>query len=162
MEHNKKIREEIWTSVGSLTDTQLNEVVAEGTWSIKQVLEHLYLMEENVIRIIKYAMKSENFEEVGTFQVHLVADRKHKRNAPENLIPSSEFQTLSEMSHKLYTSRSTLEEVVQELSEDDLNKKTFAHPRFGVLSMKQWIDIVGFHEQRHLEQIVEIKEGLAK
>lgn len=158
----KNVREEIWNSVTGLTDAQLNEVVEEGKWSIAQVLEHLHLMEENVIRLIQHALNQNEFEVPGTFPVQMVADRTKKTAAPEILNPSNNFQTLEELKKKLSQSRDSLEKVIQNLSADELNGKTFEHRRFGVLSIKQWISLVGYHEKRHIGQIEEIKKELEK
>lgn len=160
MENLHKVRDEILNSVSNLTDHQLNKIVAEESWSVAQVLEHLYLMEENVVRQINLALKREEFEEPGTFPLQVVADRTKKISAPEFLNPSNSFQTLDELKVKLATSRASLERIAQENSEEELNQKTFAHRRFGVLTLNQWIALVGYHEQRHLGQIEEIKEAL--
>ncbi|MFC7687945.1 DinB family protein [Ureibacillus sp. GCM10028918] len=161
MEDLHRIREEIMKSVQTLTDDQLNTVVTEGTWSIAQVLEHLYMMEVNVVRLIQLALsKEDEFEAPGSFPLSVIADRSIKISAPEYLIPSSNFQTLHELKEKLSASRASIEKVLQEHSEEELNQKTFAHRRFGVLSLNQWIALIGYHEQRHIGQIEEIKQAL--
>lgn len=160
MEDLHKVREIVLSSVANLTDDQLNENVGEESWSIAQVLEHLYLMEENVVRLISHALQQEKFEAPGTFQLQLVVDRSKKIAAPEFLNPSNNFKTLDVLKENLAFSRSSLEEIVQETSEEELNQKTFAHRRFGVLTLNQWIALVGYHEQRHLGQIEEIKDVL--
>ena len=160
MEKLHKVREEILESVSNLTDKQLNVVVKEGTWNIAQVLEHLYLMEENVTRLISHALQLDEFEAPGTFPLQVIADRTKKISAPEFLIPSNDYQTLDDLKQKLAASRASLEKIAQETSDDDLNQKTFAHRRFGILTLNQWITLVGYHEQRHIGQIEEIKEAL--
>ncbi|HWK23429.1 MAG TPA: DinB family protein [Ureibacillus sp.] len=160
MDNLLKAREEILTSVQGLTDDQLNETVMEGSWSVAQVLEHLYLMEENVVRQIQFALQQEKFKAPEAFLVHLVADRTKKVSAPEFLTPSNEFLTLENLKGKLGSSRRALEKIIEETNEEELNQKTLEHRRFGVLTLKQWIELVGYHEQRHLGQIEELKEKL--
>ncbi|MFF5993581.1 DinB family protein [Lysinibacillus sp. KU-BSD001] len=162
MEHNVKIREKIWESISSLTDEQLNAVVEEGTWSIAQILEHLYLLEENVGKQIAKTLLNKDVNVLGAFPVHVVADRKRKVEAPHFLLPSNEPQTLAELKHKLTTSRETLMHIIGEASDSDLTEKAFAHHRFGTLSLKQWVALIGYHEERHLGQIEEVKQALAK
>ncbi|MCM3389638.1 DinB family protein [Ureibacillus chungkukjangi] len=162
MENLHKVRAEILESVSDLTDDQLNQVIEEGSWSIAQVLEHLYLMEENAVRLISHSLTLDEFEAPGTFPLHVVADRTKKINAPEFLMPANNFQTLDELKQKLATSRASLEKISQETSEEDLNQKTFAHRRFGVLTLNQWISLVGYHEQRHVGQIEDVKKALIK
>ena len=43
---------------------------------------------------------------------------------------------------------------------DELEAKGFNHPIFGLMSLKQWIPFVGYHEKRHILQIKEVKEKL--
>jgi len=160
MEDLHKIREAILNSVQNLTDDQLNKVIAEGSWSIAQVLNHLYIMEDNVVHQIQRALKREAFEEAKPFPLNAIADRTKKISAPDFLMPSDNFQTSEELKVKLATSRAALEKLVQETDEEELNRKTLAHRRFGVLTLSQWIALVGYHEKRHLGQIEEIKETL--
>ena len=162
MEMLHKIREEILGSVSDLTDDQLNQKAKEESWSIAQVLEHLYLMEENAVRLISHSLTLNEFEAPGTFPLHIIADRTKKISAPEFLLPANNFQTLGELKQKLATSRASLEKIAQETSEEELNQKTFAHRRFGVLTLSQWIELVGYHEKRHVGQIEEIKQALIK
>ncbi|RHW32723.1 DinB family protein [Lysinibacillus yapensis] len=161
MENNRKIREEIWESVGRLSDIQLNDKLFEESWSIAQILEHLFLMEENAIHQISAALNSgTQFGKPSSFPLHLIADRKKKVNAPKDLIPTNEYQTLAKLKEKLDASRAALEKLAQFSSEEELNEKTLIHPRFGILTLKQWINLVGYHEERHLGQIREVKEAL--
>ncbi|QCR30878.1 DinB family protein [Lysinibacillus sp. SGAir0095] len=162
MERLQKVREEILECVSNLTDSQLNEVVEEGTWSIVQVLEHLYIMEENVTSQMQRALKQEEFDVPGTFPLQVIADRTKKISAPEFLLPSNNFYTFDELKEKLAASRASLEKFVHETSDVELNQKTFAHRRFGVLTLNQWISLIGYHEQRHIGQIEEIKAALTK
>lgn len=160
MENLDRVREEILGSASNLSDEQLNEVVVEGSWSIAQVLEHLYIMEEKIVEQILLALNEEEHEEPGTFPLHFVTDRTKKIDAPEYLIPSSNFHRLDELKEKLAASRASLKQIAQEHNEEELNQKTFTHRRFGVLSINQWIALVGYHEQRHIGQIEEIKAAL--
>ncbi|MDN4494622.1 DinB family protein [Ureibacillus aquaedulcis] len=162
MDNLNAVREELLKSVSSLTDEQLNEVVEEGSWSIAQILEHLYIMELNVVRQIRLALNQEEYDEPGSFPLHVVADRTKKISAPEILIPSNNFLTSEELREKLSASRAFLEKIAHHHSEEELNQKTFAHRRFGVLTLSQWISLVGYHEQRHIGQVEEIKKALTK
>lgn len=160
MEKNRIIRKEIWKCVRTLSDIQLNDKIDQESWSIAQVLEHLYLMEENAIHQIGVALGSTHFEAPSSFPLHLIADRKIKISAPKNLMPTNEYQTLNHLKEKLDGSRNSLENLARFSIEEKLNEKTLIHPRFGVLTVSQWINLVGYHEERHLGQIVEIKETL--
>lgn len=162
MEHTRKAREEILKSVSNLSDQLLNKVEEEGKWSIVQVLEHLFLFEENAVHGIQETLLKDEPHLTESKPLHLVADRTEKRDAPEYLIPSNEYQTLESLKSRLEESRRALISSIQYISEEDLNQKAFSHRRFGLLSIKQWVDLIGYHEQRHLQQIEEIKASLVK
>ena len=161
MEHNKKVREELLKSVEALTDQQVNEVVEEGTWSIAQNLEHLYLMEMSVAKGIMHAQSQGEVKPVKEKPVHLTVDRTTKVPAPPYLEPSTSFQTLSELKERLTQSRELLLQTIADLNEQQLDEKSFKHPVFGTLSIRQWVSFVGYHEERHRLQIEEVKRRLS-
>ncbi|PKC52562.1 hypothetical protein RhiirA1_481220 [Rhizophagus irregularis] len=101
MENAQKVRGEIWESVKGLSDEQLNMVVAEGTWTIAQVLEHLYLMEKVAIDSFPDIKKVDEKNPVKIRRVHLIIDRSQKVDAPEFLVPNKEFQSLVTLKEKL-------------------------------------------------------------
>ncbi|TSI02263.1 DinB family protein [Lysinibacillus sp. BW-2-10] len=160
MENNGKIREAIWESVNGLTDDQLNQVLEEGIWSIVQVLEHLYLMEQLVVDGIQKKLKEGEDKIVKLRPIHRTVDRSIKVQAPQSLVPTNNFQTIEQLKNKLSQSRKSLLTLLDSVNEEVLVKKAMHHPVFGELSLVQWISFVGFHEQRHLSQIEEIKELL--
>ncbi|KGR81987.1 DinB family protein [Lysinibacillus odysseyi] len=160
MDHNTEVRESLLKSVETLTDQQLNEVVAEGVWSIAQNLEHLYLMEMAIAKGIRHAQLQTESKPAREKPIHLAVDRSTKVPAPSYLEPSTHFQTLEELKNKLAESREILVQTAEGLTEQDLTDKSFEHPVFGTLSIKQWIPFVGYHEERHLLQIKEVKQQL--
>lgn len=160
MDKLAKTREDLWLSISGLTNEQANEVIEEGTWSIAQVIEHLHLMESNVVRGITDALLSDEKLKAEQKSLEFVKDRTHKVKAPDNLVPSNDFKVLDRLKEELTNTRKALLECIKDIKEDDFNEISFIHRRFGVLSIKQWVSLVGFHEQRHINQIEEIKQNL--
>lgn len=160
MEENAKIRAEVLQSLEGLSDDELNKKITDENWTIGQVLEHLYLLEEAVVKSVSHALKNGSDGPVETKPVYLAADRSKKRKAPAYLVPDNEYKTLEEMKEKLSRSRKKLLSVIAEAGEEALEKKSLPHPVFGPLNLKQWVEFVGQHEKRHLAQIEEIKEQL--
>ena len=156
MENNTKVRNEILKIVSFLTDQQLNTKKEEDSWSIMQVLQHLYLLERVVVKAIHDALASKS-EPASEKLIHLSVDRTRKVKAPAYLMPSEDFITLEEMKEKLTESRQALTELVSNVNEEELAQKSYPHPVFGPLSLSQWISFIGYHEKRHLAQIEEIK-----
>lgn len=157
MEHIIKAREQIWDSVNELSDDQLNVVFEDGKWSIAQVLEHLYLIEKLAVGGIERTLANGEINSVKLRKIHLAADRSIKVEAPEKLVPTAEFQTLEQLKKKLESSRESLFNCIDGVTEEILDGKSMPHPVYGALSLSQWISFIGYHELRHLGQIEEIK-----
>lgn len=161
MEANHQYREEVLQAVSGLSDEQLNKQVEPGRWSIIQVLEHLYLIEKSITRMISYQLENGETKLAGAdIPVELTVDRSRKLTAPSFSEPTSEFITLEEMKRKLEKSREMFNQVVNNADPAILEQRTYPHPAFGELSLKQWIPFIGLHEKRHLAQIEELKGKL--
>ncbi|MDP4171105.1 MAG: DinB family protein [Bacillota bacterium] len=160
MENNAEIRMEVLQSVSGLSDQQLNERINEGTWTIMQVLHHLYLTERAITHSITAQLTNEESTAATAKSLNLATDRTTKLDAPSYTIPTEDFMKLDEIKKKLQQSRYDFNKVVEAIDEDALIKKSFKHPFFGFLTLKQWIPFVGLHEKRHLAQIEEIKHQL--
>ncbi|MBM7692814.1 putative damage-inducible protein DinB [Peribacillus deserti] len=160
METNKRFREELLNSVGTLTDEQINLQIEEGRWTIAQILEHLYLMETSITKAIVEVLGSGESQPAEDKPIHLAVNRAHRVEAPIFVTPSDDYKTLHELTEKLTSSRQLLISIVNTAEEDQLKQKSYPHPVFGRLSLFQWIPFVGYHEKRHLEQIEELKAKL--
>jgi hypothetical protein len=160
VEENKRIREEVLQSICGLTDEQLNERTGDGSWSIMQVLEHLFLIEQSITKSISKQLVNEESVPAENKPIHYAVDRSRKITAPSFVTPSEDYITLEDMKRKLTESRAELIKVVNEANPDLLEQKSFPHPVFGLVSLKQWVPFIGFHEKRHLLQIEEIKGRL--
>lgn len=55
MDHNERVRQQLIKSVSGLSDEQLNTRAAKGSWTIAQVLEHLYLIETSIAHTMNKA-----------------------------------------------------------------------------------------------------------
>ncbi len=161
MNINEIAREELLKSVEGLSDEQLNRVVEEGNWSIAQILEHLYLTEGTVGKLIQRELQKDNKQPADEKPVHLTVNRSQKFNAPSYLVPSTNHKSLEEMKEKLNQSRSQLMAVVDDVDDTTLQNKSYLHPAFGTLNLKQWYEFIGYHERRHIAQIEEVKASLS-
>ena len=160
MANNITVREEVLLSVSSLSDEQLNKVVEKERWTIMQVLDHLFLMEQSVVHVISDQLANGIAKTTSEKPIQFTTDRSTKVDAPSFVIPSKDFITLDEMKTKLFASREALLNVVNSADQKRLEQRTYPHPAFGDLSLNQWIPFVGLHEKRHLAQIIELKTKL--
>ncbi|MDN4074272.1 DinB family protein [Fictibacillus terranigra] len=158
MNENDEIRRQLLEAVCGLSDDQLNEPEEKGRWSIMQTMHHLYLMERSIAIIISNRLKSKISMPAEQKPIDLTVDRSRKVGAPVFVVPTKRYLTLEKIKEKLEESRKELKKVENSANTDALEQKSFPHPVFGPMSLKQWIPFVGYHEKRHLAQIEEIKE----
>ncbi|WP_082881332.1 DinB family protein [Lederbergia galactosidilytica] len=55
---NDKAREELFSEVNGLSDEDINKKPSEDQWSIKQIIEHLILMEGAVTQMVTDQLKN--------------------------------------------------------------------------------------------------------
>lgn len=158
----EEARAEVLTAVAGLTDEQLNEEVESGRWTIAQVLEHLYLIESVVAaRIEKMLADEKNGPADKQKPIQRTLDRSHKAEAPAILEPSQGFQSGDVITGKLAESREKLLAIIDSAGDESvLSGKSAQHPVFGTMNLQQWIEFIGLHERRHLQQIEELKAKL--
>jgi len=135
---------------------------APDRWSAANIVEHLSIVEARISKVL-----SERIDEgraglspetstdpiLPTIDYRRMYDRSTRVKAPEIAIPTgldaaSAWTALEDAGSKL---RGVL------LANDGLGLSsiTHPHPRFGALSVYQWIAFLGAHEVRHAQQIRE-------
>lgn len=160
MKVNEQARVELLDAVEGLSDEDINKKPAADVWSIKQVLEHLYLMEGAITKTIKDQLASGDVEKVEDKPIERSTNREVKVEAPGFAVPGNDFLKLDDLKQRLAGTHEGLKEVADDTGEAELEAKAYPHPAFGKLNLKQWIPFVGYHELRHLEQIKEVKAKL--
>ncbi|AFH59363.1 DinB family protein [Paenibacillus caseinilyticus] len=160
MENNRQIRSNIWNTVEDLSDMQINTRVEEGKWTIAQVLEHLYLMEKAITASMSRELNGGEIRPAEEKNFFLTLDRSRSVPAPAPLVPAEGFYTMNELKDKLGESRRTIEELLAGIPDEELAQRSFLHPVFGLMDLRQWLTFIGVHEQRHWGQIEELKMGL--
>jgi DinB superfamily len=151
-------RNNLVKEIASLSYTQFNGRLGMNIWSIAQVCHHLVLVEQATIKAIAWGLKKVDNTQTERKNVHLILDRTKKFKAPEIVEPDVEpfevqsiIDLLNDSRKKLLTFLSTIED------KSILAEKSFKHPALGELPLDQWIEQIYLHEQRHAEQIKEIK-----
>lgn len=160
MRINEEAREKLLVAVNGLTDEELNVKPSVDKWSIKQILEHLYLIEGGIIKTIQLELQTGNHKETSLKPIESSIDRSIKVKAPNFAQPSDDFKTLKALKIKLSATHDLLKKITDTTPLEQLEKRAYSHPVFGELSLKQWIPFIGYHELRHVEQIEEVKDFL--
>lgn len=160
MKINDEAREKLLNEVEGLNDEELNRKPSGDRWSIRQILEHLFLMEAGIAKTIQYQLAKGDSHETREKPIERTVDRSVKVEAPESARPSEDFTSLQEMKEKLAGSHGLLRKIAETVPTEQLEAKSYPHPVFGDMNLKQWIPFVGYHELRHIDQIQEVKEAL--
>lgn len=127
-------------------------------WSIAQVCHHLVLVEKASAHAIAFGLNRIDGNKKERKELHSVLDRTKKLEAPEIVNPSVEPFEVQQIIDLLNDSRNKLMAVLSKVEDTAiLAEKSAKHPRFGELPLNQWIELLYLHEQRHIDQIKEIK-----
>ncbi|MEI2316602.1 DinB family protein [Bacillus paramobilis] len=152
-------RNQLFEEITLLSDTQFNRKPDKDKWSIAQVCHHLVLLDERVITVILSGLKKMDSFQNERKEIHtIVLDRSIKFIAPEMIEPSIEPFEVLQMVDLLTDSRKALMRFLSTIEDESiLAKKSVMHPALGELLLDQWIELIYLHEQRHIEQIKEVK-----
>ncbi|GIN94312.1 PadR family transcriptional regulator [Siminovitchia terrae] len=161
-DHLHETRNNLIKEISVLGDAQFNSKPDPNSWSIAQVCHHLVLVEEASIKAISWGLQDSASTQKERKNVHsILLNRTKKLKAPKIVEPDVKpfeiqqiIDLLSESRKKLMTFLSTIED------ESLLEKKSMKHPAIGDLPLDQWIEQIYVHEQRHIEQIKELKAAL--
>ncbi|MHC0036950.1 DinB family protein [Pseudoneobacillus sp. C159] len=149
-----RLKEEIST----LSFEEFNWKPGQDTWSIAQVCHHLFLVESVFSDAIAYSLKRNNSSKSEQKKMTNILDRSKKIVAPEIVHPKSESFTVQQIDDLLTQSRNKLLTIIHTLKDPTvLLEHSAKHPLYGPLPLNQWIDLISLHEQRHIEQMEEIK-----
>ncbi|KUP07484.1 hypothetical protein Q73_08880 [Bacillus coahuilensis m2-6] len=150
------IRNEVLAKVKGLSPSMLRYKKSEKEWSIIEILEHLFLMEQSVLKGITHALKDDNSPSSKEVPIHLTPLRERKVKAPSFVEPKGQIESLDELVQLLNGSREKLFSLVDDVPLETLQQKSFPHMVFGQVPLHQWILFIGYHEKRHLEQMDEL------
>jgi hypothetical protein len=157
-DHLCETRNNLVEEIKLLSDTQFNAKPDTKSWSIAQVGHHLTLTEESFVRAIAWGLKQEESKQTERKNVHIISDRSKKVPAPEIVEPAEDFFTVQQIIERLDDSRKKLTTILDTIEDPSiLAEKSLKHPVFGELPLDQWVEVIYIHEQRHIEQIKEIK-----
>lgn len=157
-DHLDGTRNQLIKEIALVNDEPFNVRPDTKTWSIAQVCHHLFLVEQATIKAITWGLKGTDHSQKERKKVHLMLDRTKKMQAPPIVEPALEPFKVQQIIDRLSDSRKKLIDYLSTIEDPSiLVKKSVNHPAFGELPLDQWIEMIYLHEQRHIEQIKEIK-----
>jgi len=176
---NDTVRRQLAERLENLSEAQQTFHPSEGAWSIAEIVDHLSIIERNMVQLIgRLLKKSEgavaaiNAGEGGdggnsdvqtaaavappfqpfSLDTFVEQIRDVKLTAPERVRPGGDV-SLADALASLRRTRADIEAMRPRLEAADLYAATYPHPAFGELNTAQWLAFIGEHEARHLRQI---------
>jgi hypothetical protein len=166
---NDAIREKLKAVLAGLTDVQADVLPDGEKWTIAQIVEHLSIVEDGMMRIsaklLKQAEASGAASADGSIKfsgdfLGKISEARHARvEAPERVRPTG-TKTIAESLVKLDENRQNLHGLRPLFESIECSDFKFPHPAFGDLTAHEWLLLVGGHEARHLRQIQKILEKI--
>jgi DinB superfamily len=160
----KDSQAETLEALEKLSDAQLKFKPAPDRWSVLECAEHIMLSEGLLFSAVqRVAATPPNADwEAKTkgkteFLEDVLAGRKGKAQAPENIVPSGKLSR-EQVIKKLKEARAVTLKFAQE-TQVPLKEHTLDHPSpvFGTLNGYQWLIYIPLHNIRHNKQIAEVK-----
>ncbi|CAG9619247.1 DinB family protein [Sutcliffiella rhizosphaerae] len=156
-EETYNIRMELLELIANIPEEKLHKKKPDNKWTIGQNVEHLYLAESKIVAGLQNAVhKQKKVEEIELNLAKILANRTNKMEAPDELVPTEEAFSKEKLIKMLNNSRDMLNAFIIEVDDNALHNFGFKHRWIGYLSIQQWVKLIGFHEQRHMEQIREV------
>ncbi|WP_377348761.1 DinB family protein [Pontibacillus salicampi] len=155
-------RKQILQFVDSISDETATRKPAEDRWSVLELLEHLYLMEKLVNNQIMHTLEHGYEKDTEEKPIHLTTNRTSKVDAPERVRPQGQFTSIEQAKDALEHSREETLFLIHNKGVELLQSRAFPHPSFGEMNLEQWIEFIGWHELRHLEQMQEVVEQVSR
>ena len=137
---------------------------SESEWSVGEIVQHLCLVEERVIKDLKRALDGEPGR-VGFLKrfipTFIVSSRLMKVKAPRavNPIDVPGKETTIENYNR---ARQSLKDLCATHGEDRFKHLVFKHPFLGDIDGTATVSFVGYHEHRHFKQIREVLKKLPR
>jgi hypothetical protein len=150
-------RNRLLDEIRPLRFEEFNRRPDQNSWSAAQICDHLVLVEKAFTKAIVHGLKKEN-KKIERININPIMDRTKKIDAPEMVIPTLEPFEVQQVTERLSESRKELLNVLSTIKDSSILAEKYArHPIFGKIPLDQWIELLYLHEQRHIEQIKEIK-----
>ncbi|HEX8090996.1 MAG TPA: DinB family protein [Blastocatellia bacterium] len=156
----EQTRSRLYDSIQALSEDQARFRPAPEQWSVADIAEHLSIFESLILKLIsgliEQGERSAPVVDDGAIAPisveRIAAHLTGKLQAPEILLPTGDV-SLERSIEKLRQSRGGLLALRKRLESRDFTQVTFSRGTLGPLNPYQWLAFVGYHENRHLDQI---------
>lgn len=153
-----RVHEKLLETVRPLDSKVFGERPSENEWSVGEIVQHLFLVEERVLKDLEAGIQREP-RRVGWMRrlipTSIVSSRLLRVKAPKSVNPRS-VPEKDQIIQNLEAARVKLKAVCSTHGADRLRNVTFKHPFLGEIDGVATVSFVGYHEHRHFKQIREV------
>ncbi|MGJ1419377.1 DinB family protein [Sphingobacterium spiritivorum] len=138
---------------------QINTVPFEDSWTIGQTADHIIICSSSIPD--EHTQVSERpFDQYVSVLKEMFLNMELKFKADPSLLPHKNSYTKDELLEQMEINKSNL---LKNIESTDLTLicTDMAFPQMDYLTRYEWLSFIGFHTQRHLIQIENIKDKLA-
>ena len=154
-----RVHEKLNATIADLEDDLFQKEPAGGGWSIAQIVQHLCLVEERVIKDLEKAINLPA-NRVGLMRrlipTSIVASRLVRVKAPKAVNPAAAAPEKELVTENFNLARARLKKICADHGQKGLREITFNHPFLGKIDGVATVSFVGYHERRHYKQIREV------
>jgi len=159
-------RKQLLDAVEGLSEAQWKWKPAPDRWSVAEVAEHItvseqFLLEGAVQKTIQGAKASEDVlaKTKGKDEAIQkgVPDRTRRFQAPEPLVPAARFADRNALTAAFKERRDRTIAFVEK-TPAELRSYAAPHPALGDLDAYQWVLFIAAHSDRHIRQLLEVKQ----
>jgi hypothetical protein len=165
LQHLSQSRELLLKAVEGLSPEQRAFRPTAESWSIADCVEHLTVVESNILKGIERMLQkppAPNPETQGKDRMILenVPVRNIRVKGPDPVMPNGRWPDFAESLGQFEAARSRTISFA-EATEADLRGWAFNHPFLGPLDCYQWLLFLATHCKRHVAQMAEVKSDSA-
>lgn len=150
--------EKLVATIEPLPSDLFSQRPSETDWSISEILHHLRLVEDRVIKELEKELAGSP-QRLGLLRrllpTSIVGSRMIKVKAPRSVTPTEAPEKEKSLVEYNQT-RSELKSLCATHGRQRLQLTVFKHPFLGPITGVAAVSFLGYHEQRHLKQINEV------
>lgn len=156
-------RDRFLTAVNGVSELQWAYKPAPNRWSVGEVAEHIAATDAFVLSLVRGSLlqSPEQPRNPGAAAVEqrirsFMGDRTAKAQAPEVIAPNGRWPTKTALVAAYRQQRDALIRYVR-TTQDPVRDHVSPHPLFGPLDGYQWMLLIAWHGDRHVQQMGEVK-----
>ena len=162
---NERAQGRFVAAISNLTEAQANFRPDENQWTIAEIVEHVSIIDNNLLRIthklLKEAESTPKPSKADLNLGHTSLDENGRQHpgplpAPERVRPQGGVRIEDSLA-KIGTALAGFAEIQARLEAVDLSEHMFSHPFLGAINVYQWMVLVAEHKDRHRGQIERLK-----